>query len=89
MNSKGGVGLFWISQKERLFFISYNNQVLFGKSHDAAPLLTPSKKGLPLPFSLTKIKCTWTLISKKSLLILYSHGQKTFVMVNITPTYKG
>ena len=50
---KGGVGLFRISQKERLF-ISYDNQVFLGViSLSIRPSCTPNKR-LPLLFSLGK-----------------------------------
>ena len=50
--SRGGV----ISNftKRETFFISYNNQVLYGVISQYNPLLAPSKKGLHLPISLAK-----------------------------------
>ena len=53
IKKKGEVGLFQISQKERLF-ISYDKQVLLAVTHNVVPLLAPSKNGLPLPFTLAK-----------------------------------
>ena len=49
IKNKGGVGLFQISQKERLF-ISHEPSTL-GGNLSVTPLLVPSKKGLPLPFN--------------------------------------
>ena len=49
--NKGGVGLFQISQKERLFHVLYepsDNLAMW------SPLLHPSKKGFSFPFSLDK-----------------------------------
>ena len=51
IKNKGGVGLFQISQNERLF------RVLYEPSDNLAmwsPFLYPSKKGLSFPFSLGK-----------------------------------
>ena len=51
MKNKGWVGLFQISQKERIF------HVLYQPSYNLAmwsPFLYPSKKGLCFPFSLGK-----------------------------------
>ena len=51
IKNKGGVGLFQISQKERLFHVLYqpsDNLAMW------SPFLHPSKKGLSFPFSLSK-----------------------------------
>ena len=51
MKIKGGVGLFQISQKDRLFHVLYqpsDNLAMW------SPFLYPFKKGLPFPFSLGK-----------------------------------
>ena len=54
IKNKGGIGLFQISQKERLF-ISYNNQVLLGVISQCAPsFFYHPKKPLPLTFILNK-----------------------------------
>ena len=52
MKNKGGVRLFQISQKERLFHVLYqpnDNLAMW------SPFLHPSKKDLSFPFSLGKI----------------------------------
>ena len=36
------------------FFISHDNQVLLGITHNVVPLFAPSKKGLSFSFSLAK-----------------------------------
>ena len=51
IKNKGGVGLFQISQKEGTLMITKCSS---GEFHNAALLLAPFKKGLPLPFSLAK-----------------------------------
>ena len=51
MKNKGGVRLFQISQKERLFHVLYepsDNLAMW------SPFFHPSKKGLSFPFSLGK-----------------------------------
>ena len=53
IKGKGGAKLFQSSEKERLF-ISYDNQVLLGIISQCDPPLEPSKKGLPLLFTLAK-----------------------------------
>ena len=49
--NKGGLGLFQISQKERLLHLLYQPS---DNLATWSPLLNPSKKGLSFPFSLGK-----------------------------------
>ena len=89
--------------KEEIFFISYNNQVLLGVNLTIQPLfLHPPEKAFLSPSVWPRKYYTWTLISKKSLLICfencqgitYSHRQRrkrmvnTLLMVNITSICK-
>ena len=53
MKNKGGVGIFQISQKKRLF-ISYDNQVLLGVISQCGLPSCTLQKGLPLIFTLAK-----------------------------------
>ena len=48
IKNKGGVGLFQISQKERLFHVLYQPSAMW------SPFLDPSKNSLSFPFSLGK-----------------------------------
>ena len=82
IKNKRGVGLFQISQKERLF------HVLYQPSDDLAlwsPFLHPSKKGLSFPFNLgtkkiyleTQLKGEFTdLFSKLSENSLFPQGEQ-------------
>ena len=54
IKNKGGVGLFQISQKERLFHVLYQPSYNLAVCPPFASLLQPSKKSLSLPFSLGK-----------------------------------
>ena len=51
--NKGWVGLFQISEKDRLF-IPYDNQMLLEVISQCSPLLALFKKGTPLLFRLAK-----------------------------------
>ena len=53
IKTKGGVGLFQISQKERLFHLLWQPSAL-GDNLTMCPPLHPSKKGLSFCFSLGK-----------------------------------
>ena len=103
MNSKGGVELFWISQKEKLFS-SLVTTALLGLISRCRP--PPScilqKMAFLSPLVWARREYSWTLIWKKNWLIFfenyqgvsYSHRQSrkrmmsTFIMINITPIYK-
>ena len=52
--NKGGIVLFQISQKERLFHVLYQPSYNLAMWSPFASLLHPSKKGLSFPFSLGK-----------------------------------
>ena len=100
--NKGGVGLFQISQKERLF-ISYNNQVLLGIISQCGPSsCTLSKKAFLFPSVWARREYIWKLNWKESLMISFencqsvpcSHRQSrnrmmnNLITVNITPICK-
>ena len=52
--SKGGVGLFQILKRERLFYLLYQPSALGDNLTMWSPFLRPSKKGISFPFSLVK-----------------------------------
>ena len=93
------VGIISNFTKRETFFISYNNQLLFGVMSQYSPLLAPSKNVLPLHFSLVKKEIYWDTHMKDKITDLfwklpgvpYCHRQSrkrmmnTFIMVNITP----
>ena len=96
IKNKGGVGLFQISQKKRLFHLLYqpsDNIVVWSL------VLYPSKKGLSFPFSLGKERIYLETQLEGELTDLFSkltgcpcsHRQSrnrmmnTFIIVNITP----
>ena len=56
MKNKGWVGLFQISQKERIFHVLYQPSYNLAMWSPFTSLLHPSKKGLSFPFSLGKKK---------------------------------
>ena len=98
--SKGRVGLFQISLKERPFHLLWQPSALgcnFTKWH---PLLAPFKKGLPLPFSWPRREYTWHSIETAAywfilkiarMFSILTGGNRiinTLIIVNITPTCK-
>ena len=99
IKNKGGVGLFEISLKERLF-ISYGNYMPLGVISQCAPILHLPKKAFLSPSLWSRREHTWTLSWKENLLICfenclgvsYDHKQSRnrmmniFIISNITPT---
>ena len=100
MKNKGGTGLIQILLKERLCFISYDNQVFLGGNPTIWPsYLHPSRKAFLSPSIWPKRGYNWTLTWKEIFPICfenfqgvpYSHRQKrsrmmnTFILVSVTP----
>ena len=82
IKNKAGVGLFQISQKERLF-IFYDNQLLLGVISQCGPLLEPSKKGLPLPFTLAKKRTYLDTQLKEEITDLFSKLPRCFLFPQV------
>ena len=95
--NKGGVGLFQISQKERLFHLLWQPSALGGNLTMWPLFLHPPRKSFLSPSVWPRREYTWTLNWKQSLLICfesyqgipYSHTGRvdrnvnTLIMVNI------
>ena len=92
MKDKGGTGLIQILLKERLCFISYDNQVFLGGNPTIWPsYLHPSRKAFLSPSIWPKRGYNWTLTWKEIFPICfenfqgvpYSHRQNRNRMMNI------
>ena len=69
--NKGGLGLFQISQKERLFHLLWQPSALGGNLTMWLPFLEPLRKAFLSPSVWPRREHTWTLNWKQSLLILF------------------
>ena len=95
IKNKGGVGLFQISQKERLFHVLYQPSYNLAMWSPFAPLLHPSKKGLSFPFSLdkkriyleTQLKGEFTDCFENFQVIPCSHRQSRNRMMRMMNTF--
>ena len=89
IKNKGDVGLFQISQKERLFHLLWQPSTL-GNNLTMWPPSHPSKKGLSFPFSLgkkriyleTQLKREFTDLFWK---LTYDTTMNSFIINNIIP----
>ena len=74
IKNNGGVGLFQISQKERLFHLLWQpTSTLWGNLIMRSPFLHPSKKAFLSPSVWTRREYTWTLNWKDSLPIYFQN----------------
>ena len=75
IKNKGGVGLFQISQKERLFHLLWQPSAFGVNLTMWSPFLHPSKKAFLSPSVWPRREYTWTLNWKESLLIYFENDQ--------------
>ena len=98
IKSKGGVGLFQILKKERLFYLLYQPSALGDNLTMWSPFLHPPKKAFLSPPVWPRREYIWKLNWKESLLICFENCQGVpcyhrqsrnrimnfFIIVNIT-----
>ena len=75
IKNKGGVALFQISQKERLFHFLWQPSTLEGNLIIRSPFLHPSKKAFLSPSVWARREYTWALNWKVNLLIYFENCQ--------------